>query len=334
MLVTKFGTGTVDAFDQNFGSGPSHLTQGLPHGGQGRILEGGTLNVVESDYGDISGNPQAGLAQGTNRAHGRNVVEGEQSGKCLARSQQHFGRHVPQLRRRRIALQLRHQAGIDDQAELLCGTLDVGPTALGVGAEPLPFDECDLTMAEVKEVLQCYLGRTFVVEDDVGYTGDLIVTGDGDHGQREVEVPGGIDGDEAIHRSFLEHTWVLVDQIGTVAMAGDKVEVTLLQEVIFDAAHDGGGIAVADFGDDDSDGEAAQGAQGASEEIGTIFEFAGGREDAVFGLLRNGVGNAGTVDDEGHGGGRKIEMLRQSFEAHRLSWSTSGSIAGGFRLEG
>src|SRR5208337_271777 len=162
-------------------------------------------------------------------------------------------------------------------------------------------DECDLTIAEVKKVLQCYLSRTFVVEHDVGYTGDLIVPGDGDYGQREVEVPGGIDGDEAIHRSFLEHTWVLVDQILTVAMAGDEIEVTFLQEVIFDAAHDGGGIAVADFGDDDSDGEAALRAQGASEEIGTIFEFAGGGEDAVFGLLRDGVGNAGAVDDEGHG---------------------------------
>ncbi len=334
MLVTKLGTGTVDAFDENFGGGASHLTKGLAHGGQGGILEGGTLNVVESDDGNIGGNLQAGLAQGTNCSHSRDVVEGEEGGKCLARRQQHFGRHVPQLRRWRIALQLRYQAGIDDQAELLGGALDVGPASLSVGAELLPFDECDLTMAEVEEVLQCYLSRTFVVEDDVGDTGDFVVSGDGDDGQREVEVPGGIDGDEAIHRSLLEHTWVLVDQIGTVAMAGDEVEVTLLQEIVFDAAHDGGGIAVTDFGDDDSDGETALGAQRAGEEVGTIFEFAGGGEDAVFGLLRDGVGDAGAVDDEGDGGGRKIEVLRQSFEAHRLSWSTSGSIAGRFRLEG
>ena len=40
----------------------------------------------------------------------------------------------------------------------------------------------------------------------------------------------------------------------------DKVEVSLLQQMVFHAAHDRGRVAVADFRDDDSDSEAALGA--------------------------------------------------------------------------
>ena len=157
-----------------------------------------------------------------------------------------------------------------------------------------------------------------MVEDDVGYALDFVVAGDGDHGHGEVEVPGSVDGDEAVDGAFQEHARIFVDEIGAVAMAGDEVEIALLQEVIFDSAHDRSGIAVADFGDDDADGKAALGAQGAGKEIGAIFEFAGGGEDAVLGFLRNGVGDAGAVDDERDGGGRKSEVLRQFFEAHGL----------------
>ena len=118
------------------------------------------------------------------------------------------------------------------------------------------------------------------------------MSGDGNDRDGEVQVPGGIHGDQAVHRSFEEHSWVFVDQIGAVAVAGDKVEVSLLQKIIFDAAHDGRGISVAHFGDNDSDGEAALSAQRPGKEVGTIFEFAGGGEDSVLGILRDGVGYA------------------------------------------
>jgi len=98
-----------------------------------------------------------------------------------------------------------------------------------------------------------------VVEHNVGHAFHVVVPGHGDDGHGKVQVPGGIHGDEAVHRAFEEHARVFVDQIGAVAVAGDKVEVPLLEEIIFDAAHDGRGIAVAHFGDDDADGEAALG---------------------------------------------------------------------------
>ncbi len=155
-----------------------------------------------------------------------------------------------------------------------------------------------------------------MIESDIGDAFYVIVSGDGDDGDGEVEMPGRVDGDEAVDGAFQKHSWVFIDEVGAMAMAGDEIEVSLLQEIVFDATHDGGGIAVADFGDDDSDGEAALGAQGAGEEIGTIFEFAGGGEDAILGVLRDGIGDAGSIDDEGDGGGGEVEMLGEFFEAH------------------
>src|ERR1700686_3903049 len=96
-----------------------------------------------------------------------------------------------------------------------------------------------------------------MVEHNVGHALHVVVPGYGDDRHGKVQVPGGIHGDQAVHRSFQEHSWVFVDQIGAVPVAGDKVEVSFLQKIIFDATHDGRGIPVTHFGDDDSDGEAA-----------------------------------------------------------------------------
>lgn len=82
-----------------------------------------------------------------------------------------------------------------------------------------------------------------------------------------------------------------------MAVAGDEIEVAFLEKIVFDAAHDRGGIAVADLGYDDSDGKAALGAERAGEEIGAVLEFSGGGEDTVLGLLGDGIGNIGAVDD-------------------------------------
>src|SRR5258708_16061950 len=143
---------------------------------------------------------------------------------------------------------------------MLGNALDGGPSHCGVGAEFLSLDECDLAVAEMKKVLQCYLGGALVVEDNVGYAFYVVVAGHGDYRHGEIQVPGGIHSYQAVHRSLQEHAWIFVDEIGAVAVAGDKVEVSLLEEIIFDAAHDGSGVPVAHFGDDDADGEAALGA--------------------------------------------------------------------------
>src|SRR5215470_5265848 len=124
-----------------------------------------------------------------------------------------------------------------------------------------------------------------MVEHDVDDALDVVVAGDGDNWHGEVQVPRSIDGDQSVDGALEKHARVLVDEVGAVAMAGDKVEVAFLQKIIFDAAHDGGGISVADLRDDDTDGEAALRAQGAGKKVGTVFEFSGGGENAVLRLL-------------------------------------------------
>src|SRR5258708_26357816 len=143
---------------------------------------------------------------------------------------------------------------------MLGDALDVGPSHLGVGAEFLSLDECDVPVAEVEQVLQCYLGGSLMVEHNVSYAFYVVVPGHGDYRHGEIQVPGGIYGDQAVDRSFQKHAWIFVDEIGAVAVAGDKVEVSLLEEIIFYAAHDRRGVPVTHFGDDDPDGEAALGA--------------------------------------------------------------------------
>ena len=114
-----------------------------------------------------------------------------------------------------------------------------------------------------------------------------------------------------------------------MAVANDKVKVSLLQEMILDAAHDGGGVAIADFGDDDANGEAALSAQGAGKKVGTVFIFSGGGKNSVFGFRRDGVGDGRTIDDERDSGRRKSEALRQLLEADRFRAHAHGARARG-----
>ena len=173
-------------------------------------------------------------------------------------------------------------------------------------------------MSELKKMLERDFGGAHVVQNDVGHTFHLVVSRHRDHGHRERKSPGSIDRDQAIDRALQEEPRIFVDQVGAVAVAYDKVEVPFLQEMVFHTAHDRGGIAVADFRDDDADGEAALGAQGAGKKVGTVFVLPGGGKNAVFRFLRDGVRHGRAIDDEGYGSGGKSEAFRQFFQAHRF----------------
>jgi len=170
-------------------------------------------------------------------------------------------------------------------------------------------------MAEVGEMLKGNFGGADVVENDVGYAADFIMSRYGDDGDGERKRPGSVDGDEAVDGALDEEARIFVDEISAMAVADDEIKVSFLQEKILDAAHDRGGIAVADLRDNDADGEAVPGTQGAGEEIGAILKFAGGDEDAILRLLRNGIGDGRAIDDQRNGGGRKGEVLREFLQA-------------------
>ena len=59
VFAVQLGTWPVNTLQEDLGGDASHFAQGLTNGGQGRILESGTLNVVKSDDGNVSGNVEA-----------------------------------------------------------------------------------------------------------------------------------------------------------------------------------------------------------------------------------------------------------------------------------
>lgn len=71
------GVAAVDAVDQDFGGGFSHFFYGDMYGGQhgGEVL--GSVDVVDADYGYISGDFQAFVFDGAQGADGSDVVSAE-----------------------------------------------------------------------------------------------------------------------------------------------------------------------------------------------------------------------------------------------------------------
>src|ERR1700678_1979921 len=100
-----------------------------------------------------------------------------------------------------------------------------------------------------------------MIEHNVGYAFDLVVSGHGDYRHREIEGPRSVDSDQPVYRSFQKHSWIFVNQVGAVAVTGDEIEISLLKKMIFDPAHHRSRISVADFRNDDPDGETTLGAQ-------------------------------------------------------------------------
>src|SRR5271155_1008514 len=100
-------------------------------------------------------------------------------------------------------------------------------------------------------------------------------------------MPWGIHGDQAVDGATQKKLRILVDQIRLVTMAGDEVEISFLQKMVFDSAHDHGGVTFAHFRDNYADDETAAGSQGPGKKVGAVVEFARGGENAVFRFLRN-----------------------------------------------
>jgi len=67
----------------------------------------------------------------------------------------------------------------------------------------------------------------------------------------------GVGGDDAFHGSLLEENRVLFQQVWPVTMADNKVEIAFLDQMILNSGEDQSGVALADFRNDDANGETA-----------------------------------------------------------------------------
>ena len=68
-------------------------------------------------------------------------------------------------------------------------------------------------------------------------------------------------------------------------MADHKIEISFLQQMVFESAHNRSGVPLTDLRDHYANGETAPGLQRASEVARAVFVLASSSEDAVFGPL-------------------------------------------------
>ena len=154
-----------------------------------------------------------------------------------------------------------------------------------------------------------------MVEHDVGDAGNIPVAGNRNGGKNAVFAADRVDGNNSFDGALLEKEGIFFDEIAAMAMTDDKVKITFLKEMIFDARHDQRGVAFADFRNNYADGETALLAERTSHEVGTIVEFAGGLANPFLSSVGNGLGSRGAIDDQGNGCGREIQVFRKSLEA-------------------
>ncbi len=263
LLRRRFRLGPVDHFEYRFGGQLAHRVERLTHGGEGGILKGRGLDVIEADDGDVLRDAKAGLAEGADGTDRGDIVEGEERGKRWpgdsrrTLGEQTLGSEVARLVCGQISSELRDQTRVDPETATPGGILDSAPTSLCVGGEALTFDEGDLPVAEGAEVLDGEPGCAPVVEDDVGDARGFAVAGDGDGGDGAAVGKERVDGDDSFDRAFEQEALATVDHLRAVVMADEEVEVSGVEQRLFDAGEHEGCVAFADFRDEDADGLAA-----------------------------------------------------------------------------
>ena len=140
----------------------------------------------------------------------------------------------------------------------------------------------------------------------------------GDGNARDVQFFGEyrIHGDKAFNCPLLEEQRIFLDEFVAVAVADHEIKVAFLEQVVFDSGHNEGGVSLADFRNNDADGEAALLPEGSRKMIGPVIQFAGSRANQFLRALRNGLSGRGAIDNEGNGGLRKAEVFGKVLEAN------------------
>ena len=114
---------------------------------------------------------------------------------------------------------------------------------------------------------------------------------------------------------MLQERRVFLNQVGSVAMADDEVEVALLEEVILDPGKYQGGVTFADLGNDHANGEASFLAQRSGHQIRTVVQLASGGTHTFLGAGGDGFGTGRAVDDQRDRRGRQSKMGGEFLQA-------------------
>src|SRR5260221_8798530 len=104
------------------------------------------------------------------------------------------------------------------------------------------------------QVHQGKLGGEAMIEYDISYVWYLAMSGDCDHRNGKTVFQRRIDGDERVSATAEQHPAVFFDQIFAVPVVRREVEVSRLHQMIADATHHLGMVAITEFGNQNSDG--------------------------------------------------------------------------------
>src|SRR5579884_3821202 len=101
-------------------------------------------------------------------------------------------------------------------------------------------------------------------------------------------------------------------------MANHKIEVALSQEVVFNATQYHCFVTFTYFRNDDPDRVTALCPKRPRDEVCAVTWHFGGLKYPPLGFQRNGIRKAGPVEHQRNGGGRKLHIAGQVFEAWPL----------------
>lgn len=307
-------------FEQELSGGSAHLLKRLADGCERGDLEGGGLDIVEADHGDVFRNPEASFMEGTDGSHCGDVVEAKDGGEGASAGDELADTGVTDLRRVRVLGEIDHEVFVNLDAELQGVAKSGIPAGVGVGAEGLAVHEGDLVMAEVTKVLEGEKGGSFFIEEDVGDSGKRGVASDRDCGERRRGVEMCVDGEDTVDAAGAEKRGVGFDEILAVTMVDGEIEVVLTHEQVSDAGEYLRVVAFAELGQKDPDRLHALALERSGDHGGLIVElFCGGPDASAGGFWDGAAGRI--VQDEGDGGGTEAEMFGQRFEAN-VAWSS------------
>jgi len=310
----------TNALEQNARRGGSHLIERLANGGEARIVERGSLDVIETNDRNVAGDVETLIHEGANRSDGGDIVVAEKCSEIAAALDEFVSRLEAKFRRRDAKLELSHELRRYDQLEIAGYGHETAPAIVGIGTVAAPAHEGDFAVAELIEMTQCKLSGALLVEDHIGDPINLAMAGDDDSGENaEAFFEGSIDEDKALYRTIHEEAWVLFDEVRFAAVTCGEVEIALFNKVLFNSAENLHGVTVAEFGDKDADCESLALAQGSREEAWAVVEFGGSFNNAVAGLLRDGPDSGSVVENQRNCSGRKVEVFAEGTQTDGLA---------------
>ncbi len=118
-----------------------------------------------------------------------------------------------------------------------------------------------------------------MVEKDVRYAGKIAMARDRNDRHLGLRGERSIDHDQAFCRPLLQKERIFFNELVSMAMTNDKIEVAFLQQVILDPRHNQRGIPFADFRDDYTNGITALLPERLGEMIGPVIQLPSGLTD-------------------------------------------------------